>query len=93
LGEEALSEEAVTEQRARLEVEINAELNTILLKPLVFLSRKKLKNGAEVFANGNDVIARWRHHRHKFPIISELARIVLTTPASQCDNERVFCAV
>ncbi len=39
------------------------------------------------------MIAWWRQNCHKFPIISELARIVLAAPASQCNNERVYYAV
>jgi len=82
----------ITEQQLLvLKAEVTAELNKFLSQSAP-LPIKMIVNGREVFTNGNDVIAWWRKNRHKFPIISELARIVLAAPASQCENERVFSA-
>jgi hypothetical protein len=91
--EEASTGSSNTElQFARLKREVTAELNKFLSQPSPLPIKKKLHNGGEVFNDGNNVITWWRQNRHKFPIISELARIVLAAPASQCENGRVFSA-
>jgi hypothetical protein len=64
-GAEALREEgagqaeasSVTEQRTRLEVEVKAERNKLFTNTAPLPIKRKLKNGEESSADGNDVIA------------------------------------
>jgi hypothetical protein len=90
--EEATSDSSLAEHRARLEVEVNTKLSKLFTQTAPLPIKNKRQNGAEVFADGNDVITWWRKHRIKFLIISELTRIGLATPAWQCDNKRAFSA-
>jgi hypothetical protein len=45
-----------------------------------------------VIENDENVLEWWREHMLDFPLVGELARIVLAVPASQIECERVFSA-
>jgi hypothetical protein len=45
-----------------------------------------------VIDNDENVLEWWRGHKSDFPLVAELARMVLSVLASQIECERVFSA-